>query len=172
MTVGGNHASREFAIDGGVTAVISGLTITNGWIDGSGGGINNSGNLSLLNCTVSNNSAVGSGGLFGQSAFGGGINNTGTLSMIDCTVSGNAVSDTGNGGGIDNVGTFSMIDCTVSGNAVSVSSGSSGPGGGEDGGICNIGTFSIFNCTISGNSASNSGTVYIGFFRAAGGRHL
>jgi hypothetical protein len=55
LAVDGNHASRVFHVRGGVTATISGLTITNGSIsNNSGGGIyNDHSTLTVSNCTLS-----------------------------------------------------------------------------------------------------------------------
>ena len=85
LTVSGNGPSRVFQVDGGVTASISGLTITGGNAAGNGGGLcNNGGTLTLTDCTVSGNSASGSGG--------GLFNVGGTATLTDCTVSGNSAS--------------------------------------------------------------------------------
>ena len=52
-----------FQVDAGVTASISGLTITGGNAAGNGGGLYNyGGTATLTNCTVSGNSATASGG--------------------------------------------------------------------------------------------------------------
>ena len=52
-----------FQVDAGVTASISGLTITGGMTTDNGGGLaNNGGNVTLTNCTISSNSAAGNGG--------------------------------------------------------------------------------------------------------------
>src|SRR5262249_16484756 len=63
-------AFRIFTINSGVTAAISGLTLSNGFA-GNGGGISNDGTLTLTNCTVNDNKAQ----------FGGGILNSGTLKI-------------------------------------------------------------------------------------------
>ena len=56
MTVNAGGASRVFQIDCGVTASISGLTITGGHADYNGGGLANyGGKLTLTDCTVSGN---------------------------------------------------------------------------------------------------------------------
>ena len=63
MTVSGGGTSRVFQVDAGVTASISGLTITGGNAGYStGGGLYNDGTATLTNCTVSGNSATGNGG--------------------------------------------------------------------------------------------------------------
>lgn len=61
--------SRIFTVYSGVTVVISGLSISGGAVyeataDYYGGGIDNSGNLTLNNVTVSGNSAGKGGGLY------------------------------------------------------------------------------------------------------------
>ena len=66
VTISGNSASRVFQIDGGVTASISGLTITGGNSGADPGGgllcVENS-TLTLTDCTISGNSAAEGGGL-------------------------------------------------------------------------------------------------------------
>ena len=90
LTLDGGGTSGVFAIDSGVTASISGMTIT----DGSaylGGGISNYGVLKLSDCTLSGSSAT----------YGGGFNNgaNATATITDCTISGNSGSY---GGGLYN----------------------------------------------------------------------
>ncbi len=165
LTVSGNNATRVFNISSDKTVQISGLTIANGNTDLVGGGIFNSGVLTMTNCTVSGNSA-GNGG--------GGIRNEGKLTMTNCTVSGNSANTFGgDGGGISNSSTLTMTNCTVSGNRALVGggisnfstltmtnctvSGNSAPSGG--GGIRNEGTLTMTNCTVSGNSAPGGGGI-------------
>src|SRR6266853_2948024 len=51
LAVSGNHTGRVFQIASGKTAVISGLTITNGTMNGNGGGIyNDHAHLGLFVC--------------------------------------------------------------------------------------------------------------------------
>jgi hypothetical protein len=148
VTVDGGGLSRVFQTDGMVTASISGLTITGGnnFSRNQGGGIFNSGTLTLTNCTVRGNSAYN-----GFYPFeGGGIFNSGMLTLTNCTVSGN---DAIYGGGIYNGGTATLTNCTVSGN----DAGSVGSGGGGGGGIFNGGTLTLTNCTVSGNCEINGG---------------
>ena len=88
----------------------------------------------LTNCTISGNSAAGSGGgLFNGYHYG-------TTTLTNCTVSGN--SATGNGGGLYNAtdGTTTLTNCTVSGN--------SAVGGG---GISNQGTLNVASTNITKN---------------------
>jgi CSLREA domain-containing protein len=178
---------RIFTILSSVTANISGVTITGGWtadgMDGTqvggpgeaGGGIFNSGTLTLTDCTISGNlTGKGGAGSYGPGGSGGGIYNDGTLTIIASTVSSNR---SGNGGpgrpgggggfrggpgglgaGIYSRGTATLINTTVSGNR----SGDGGPasfdqsgGPGPGGGIGNSGTLTVSNCTISGNETGS-----------------
>jgi hypothetical protein len=138
VTVDGGGSSRVFQVDGGVTASISGLTITGGGNVRRGGGLyNDGGTATLTNCTVSGNSASGirsgGGGVFGL---------LGTTTLTDCTVSGNSAFE---GGGVLVVeSTTTLTDCTVSDNSASIGAGL----------FTSLSTTTLTNCTVSGNSAS------------------
>jgi len=132
-----------FTVPEGVTASLSGLTITDGNTTGSnGGGISNAGTLTVNNCTVSNNISGN-----GNPGAGGGIENTGTLTVSNSTVSGNSASN--GGGGIDNYGTLTVSNCTISNN--------SAEGNTPGGGISNNGALRISDSTFSNNSAGQGG---------------
>ena len=152
--------------DAGRSVSISGLTISNGHLEGAdnrGGGIYNIGTLLLNNCVLSGNIARASG----ITNAGGGIYNSGTLTMANCTVNGNtagaSLPDTGGyGGGIYNVGTLDMTNCTLSGNsAIGASASNNGTVLAAGGAIynTNFGTnaVTLTNCTLSGNSVTLSG---------------
>ena len=63
LTISGNAASRIFTINPGVTATISGMTLTNGrGTDGKGGAIQNGGTLSLLDLAIINSVAQAANG--------------------------------------------------------------------------------------------------------------
>jgi hypothetical protein len=141
-------SSTVFTVAGTGTA-ISNLIITGGWPSSTaeeivnGGGILNSGVLTLTNSTIRNNGAFYNGG---------GIYNTGTLTVIGSTIAGNtAGADAlGDGGGIDNGGgTLTVINSTVANNLVR-----EGVGGGI---AVDAGTATITNSTISGNSTGGGG---------------
>ncbi|HWE39476.1 MAG TPA: right-handed parallel beta-helix repeat-containing protein [Isosphaeraceae bacterium] len=143
LTVDGGGNGTVFTVDAGVTATISGLTITNGEVfvddprgdSGGGGGILNMGSLTLDDSTVSNNFVhVGGGFLQDFPVYGGGIwNDGGTLTVVGSTITGNglesiSVYDTSNypgddappaeGGGIASTGGDVTIEgSTISGNA-------------------------------------------------------
>src|SRR5215510_572678 len=143
LTVSGNNSFQVFNIASGVTVSISGLKISNGGFPGgSGGGIFNSGTLTITNSTLSRNSAPSGGGI---------LNEGGTLTVTNSTVSGNSAIGVGGvpgeGGGIGNSGgTLTITNSTLSGNSAS-----------EGGGIANFGTLTITNSTLSGNRAVSDG---------------
>jgi hypothetical protein len=149
VSIDGGSAVRPFKVEPGVTASLTGLTITHGRAPGffpfdSGGGIDNLGTLTLSNCTLSNNHADDGGG---------GINNLGTLTLGNCTLLDNIAGDAG--GGIFNLGTLTLTDCTLSRNSATAS----GPGLGIGGGISDLGTLTLTDCTLSGNSAVDGGGI-------------
>ena len=183
----GTPIFRVFNI-GSATVTISGLTIANGnTADGAagggnpgvnGGGIINTGTLTITNSSITGN-LTGSGGsngsgIGGPGGNGGGIYNSGTLTVTNSTISGNRTGPGGNGGasgtggkggsggGIANTGTLSVVNSTLNDNQAGSggNAGSSGTGGaGGDGGAMLSDTGTITNCTISGNQAGDGGTA-------------
>lgn len=143
VTVGGGGASSNFSVftvgSGVIAASISNLTIANGNATGNGGGILNSGTLSISSSTLRGNSACN----------GGGIYNSGTLTVTGSTLASNYgagyATNCGNGGGgIDNAsGTLTISDSTFAGN-------NSAPGGAI---LADNGTITVANSTFYGNSA-------------------
>jgi hypothetical protein len=165
VTVSGGGLNRVFQVDAGVSASLSGLTITGGKTARNGGGLDNEGGtVTLTDCTLSGNTAgVEGGGLWtsgttslihcsvsGNSAsFGGGVETySGNTTLTGCTVTGNSARH--NGGGLDNFGsqTTALTDCTVSGNTA-----------GFGGGVSNFGPHAVTltRCTVGGNSAGSGG---------------
>jgi hypothetical protein len=159
-----------------VTAHISGLTISNGLTifnfvgddDGNGGGIRSAGVLTLTDCTISANQAVGTSFVGGNG--GGVLNESGTMTIMRCTISSNSAQyytsssgdcGFGTGGGISNYsgGSLTITNSTISGNSYLMQDSFGTCGGvGVGGGASNRGSMTITNCTISGNSTSGSGT--------------
>jgi CSLREA domain-containing protein len=136
LTVSGNYASRVFQTSAGLVQLI-GLTISNGRAVGAtGGGITNSGTLSIVNCIVTNNSA---------GANGGGVFSNNTLTISSSTINDNS-SDV-QGGGLRFLGTATITNSTISGNSA----------GNTGGGISASGTLTLTHVTISNNTASTSG---------------
>ena len=104
---------------------------------GHGGGIYNSGELTMTNCTVNDNWA---------DTDGGGIFYEGVATFSNHTVSGN---DAFGGGGVWNDGELVLRSTTISFNM-----GSSGGGGG----VANIGTMEVQNSLIANNFITIPGT--------------
>ena len=108
-TAMGTPQFRIFQVNSGVTATISGLTITGRLRAGGadGGGILSDGTLTLTGVAVTNNMAGSNGGGIGQS--GGG-----TLTLTNITLSGNNAS---RGGGIAALApALAATNVTASGN--------------------------------------------------------
>jgi hypothetical protein len=143
-TVDGNDASRVLQIDVGVEAAVNHLTVTHGMVQGflsEGGGIMNTGTLTLTGSILSGNSAYA----------GGDLGNEGLLTVSACTLSAGSASS---GGGLYNGdrGTMMVSNCTLTGN-----SGSSFGGGIND----SFGTLTVSNTTLSSNSSAQGGGIYV-----------
>ena len=147
--VGAGSQNRVVNVNVGVTAVISGLTVSDGFAD-TGGGISNGGNLTVRNVVLSNNRGIYTGGA---------IENYGTLTLDRSLVTGNGRpkayaeaqnSYVTNGGGIWSSpgSSLTITDSTVSGNNAT-----------RGGGIYAYGTSVITNSTIGDNSVIN-GVLY------------
>ena len=156
---------RVFNITAPGTVTLSGLTIRNGSeSNDEGGGIQNTGTLSVTNCTLVGNSAYRGGGitnaaagaahvtnstLSGNSATaalgqGGGIHNLGIMTVVNTTLISNSAAL---GGGILSQGTMTVVSCTFSGNLATAGF------GGLGGGILNDGAMTVTDSTFSSNSA-------------------
>lgn len=157
LTISGGHVTGDNG--GGILNDNSTLTIAHCTVSenaivsadsGSnlGGGIHNSGTMTLNQVIVNNNNAVFCGCGIGL-ATGGGISNTGTMIIIAGTVQGNMGFFYA--GGIYNSDTGMM---TITGSTISDNrTGDPGHFDGSGGGIVNYGTMTIQDSTISGNSA-------------------
>ncbi len=99
--------------------------------NGQGGGISNSGKLTVTNSTLFGNTVTSTNGV----SIGGGINSTDTLTMTNSTLSNNTASSTSGqsvGGGIVNYkGTLTMTYNTLFGN-MAISTNNTSFGGGID----------------------------------------
>jgi hypothetical protein len=133
LAVSGNGLSRVFAINGGTTVSISGLTITGGVADTAdssngntyGGGILSAGALSLINTNIQGNAVVADGYQPGQGSnhipgdgYGGAIYATGALTITNSTLSDNSITVSAqfNDNGVPDVGGAygGAIYCTAS----------------------------------------------------------
>jgi CSLREA domain-containing protein len=147
---GGDY--RIFTINSGQTVNFTGLTIANGSLPASeGGGIRNSGNLTVADCAITGNLANGAGGIL----------NSSSLTMTGSTLSGNTANF--DGGGLYNLGnaTATLINCTISGNTGGASFNSgvvTAAGAGE------TATTTLNNCTVTANTGNNA----IGSFNLGG----
>ena len=148
--ISGNNASRVFEVAATCVVDLKALTIRNGYASGTsypgntGGGIYNSGTLSLTECTLSANQAI-----MGSNPGGGGIENDGgTLTATKSTFSGNSSAF---GGGVENyLGTLTLNQCTVANNSASLNGGGVSSTGG---------TTSVNQSSIIGNSAASGGGI-------------
>ncbi len=172
VTVSANNASRVFEIGSGASAHFDGLIVADGKVTGDdGGGIKNSGILTLDSSIVRNNYGFRGGAIFNDNGAslmvnnstinsnlagtlvgeggGAGIYNTGTVQVNNSTISGNSTN--GTSGGIYNTGTVDVRDSTISSNSTR----------GDGGGIYNTDILNVNNSTISSNSGrGNGGGIY------------
>jgi hypothetical protein len=154
-TIDGSGTGRVIRISAGYTVEIQHITITGGnqtgHLSGGGGGVRNSGDLTLSNCIVSGN--------YGEPKGGGISNDSGaTLEVTRCTIAGNTTyhaGDTGlGGGGIYSAGTLTVTDSTVSGNAADDGTSKEDRGGGV---YNHDGVMTLESVTLSGNTATGDG---------------
>ncbi len=115
VTVSGNKASPVFEIESGATVTLSGLIVESGSVtNDNGGGIKNSGTLTLDSSIVRNNSATPVG--TSATGFGGGIYNSGIVLLSNSTISGNSTFRSGSGI-YNSSGTVTVSNSTISGNS-------------------------------------------------------
>ena len=150
--IDGGALDRVFHVTGAFTVNLSDVTVRNGNILGSGGGIFNDGTLNITNSVFSSNSTNSGDPYWGN---GGGIYNDGTLNITDSAFFGNSTNSEyyykGRGGGIYNFGTLTITNSAFSGNSAT---------GVEGGGIYNSdGAATITNSAFSGNSADFGGGI-------------
>ena len=135
-------AGTVLVVGSGVYAAIEGITVqdADATTTTDGGGIRNSGTLTVSGSTLSGNK--------GSPVAGGAIYNSGTLTVSGSTFSGNeVVADAG--GAIYNSGTITLSDSTLSGNSAA-----------NGGAIYNANVAIVWASTFSGNSASEGGAIY------------
>ena len=169
LTISGAGDYVIFSVAGGTTVSISGMSIDDGNAGTAyGGGIQNSGSLTISDCNLSGDSAEA----------GGAISNgysTSTLTVLNCTFNDDSSTKYG-GGAIENFGTMQVVDSTFDGNTACTNGGaiesSAGTitvdggtiadntaGNGDGGGInVAVGIAIVQNsCTIENNVANGSG---------------
>ncbi|NEO85738.1 MAG: DUF4347 domain-containing protein [Spirulina sp. SIO3F2] len=147
VVVNGSPNLTVFQINnagGGQNVTLKNLTIQNGSIAGSGGGIRHlsTGTLTLEGSTVTGNTAGGNGGgIYG-------LNSAGPINLVNTTVSGN--SSGANGGGIyaaNGTITNATITNNTAGNTISF---------GNGGGVYSGTSLTIQNSIIAGNTDGNT----------------
>lgn len=170
--IDGNQLDRLFEIAAGRDASISGVTVRNGRSFGRGGGIRNSGMLTITNCVIEENQAgQEGGGISNENALtilgstiasniaqsdGGGLASSGSLTVIGSSIRSNLSLGIHNGGGLDLSGQSSIYESAIYDNASN-----------NGGGILNSNQLSVVNSTISGNRANNNGGGIYNFGSAA-----
>ncbi len=179
LAISGNNSTRVFFILPGTNVTLSGIGISNGRATftggggASGGGLQNRGNLSIVDSTISGNST--------EDVGGGIYNDTGaTLTIAGTTISTNTV--TNRGGGIFNFrdGVVTITDSVIRNNTAFAGGGVYSFDGPVDlnrvtvientaingAGIFNDGLMNIESSTIAGNAATistsggNGGGIY------------
>ncbi len=163
LTLSGGGASGVITVGSGTTATIQGLTISGGSTAGSGGGVDNSGVLTLMNDVITGNSAAVGAGVSNEvggvlaldsvvvssnvaTAGGGGVANAGTLTVTGSTITGNQAAT---GGGLFNSSNASLSGAVLTSNTA-LSSG---------GGFENSSSLTIANSSITGNTATATGAT-------------
>jgi hypothetical protein len=138
VTIGGGGKTGVFQIDSGVTANLSGLTITDGnsGSDSGGGLYNNGGTTTLTDCTFSGNHTSNLGGAIFTSG--------GNLSLSNCTLASNTAGISG--GAIDAQGPVTVTNSTFSDNQATTG------GGGAIDNYSNVYTVKIGDSILAGNS--------------------
>lgn len=141
--IDGGAIDRIFHVQLGVAASIRGVHIRNGSAS-FGGGIWNSGTLTVADSALTSNTASAVGG--------GGISNDGTLTVSNSALTSNTAL-AGSGGGISHNGDA----LSVSGSIIANNTVNAGGGGGI---VCVCdGPVTIANSTIAGNTAETGGGI-------------
>lgn len=136
----GIATDRVFII-GSATVLLRDMTIRYGRVTGAGGGIHNSGDLTVERCVIRNNRTLGGGNNEGAGLRSMG----GKIALYDCTIREN-VSEAG-GGGMTLVDSAVVRRCAITGNEAAW-------GGGV---VLSSEHQQLVNCTISGNRAASAG---------------
>ena len=146
--VDGTNSANVFTVGAGISLTLSNLTIKNGVGYSGGGGVNNSGTLTVNGSNFDTNTALS----------GGAILNTGTATINNTNFSGNSPYFFGHSascGAIDNRGTMTITSTTFFNNYANNNYTSGGA-------ICNGGTLTITGTTFSTNSSQGNNQGYGG----------
>jgi hypothetical protein len=185
LAISGNNSSRIVRITAD-SVNISNVTITNGNSYGSPGGgiwIEEMSSLTLADSIISNNSGEIGGGIYNKgvltvlnvtisgntaSLWGGGISNTGDITIVNSTVSYNTAESGGgilnavylSGSGIITSGNATVSNVTISGNIASAHGGGITSSGTNVGGRLTLTSLALNNCTLNNNSAATGGGLF------------
>ena len=173
VTVSGGNAVEVFSVASGVTAILTGLTISRGLASQGGALSVDGGTVALTNASIINNQAVGAAGAAGTggaggngaSGLGGGIYLAGgSLTLNDDTVANNVARGgaggnggggaAGGGGGLGAGGGIYVADGTVIANDDFFQSNQAIGGAGGNGGAGALGTAG--NPNYSGTGAGGA----------------
>jgi predicted outer membrane repeat protein len=171
--IDGTNSLNVFTVGAGISLTLSNLTIEKGVGYAGGGGVDNSGTLTVNNSLFYLNTALSGGAIlntgtanisktsfsgnspyfFGHSASCGAIDNRSAMTITASTLDTNyAQNNFTSGGAICNGGTLTINYSTLSNNS------SGGNNAGYGGAIFNYaGTLTVTNSTFAGNSATTSG---------------
>ena len=148
-TVSGNASSRVFNITSG-TVTIKNLVVTQGRANvypGGGGGIQNSGTLTLDTVRVANCTAQGTNG--------GGVYSDGNIIITGCYISGNTSTSNYMGGGVMVKEETGTTVAAVISDTIFISNQAEGSGGGLCGTSADL---YISGCTFEQNDSLGTGT--------------
>lgn len=173
-TLSGEGKFRVLSISAGAQVRLVGLDIRNGYTSESigGGGMNNEGTLTLIDCEIANNTAVDTR-TDNLTSGGGGIRSVGNLHLLSSRILSNSVtgkslgsgfpSASGYGGGVfcgssDLIASNTTFYANIAQGGVDGGGGGQGlthgPGGAAGGGICVMeGQILLSGCSVVSNSA-------------------
>ena len=179
LNSGGNLTVTNTTIEGCSAVGYSGGTY--GYVGGDGGGIYSGGELTLNNCTFSNDQAPDDGGDYTASEGGGlFVVTNATATVANCTFTGDAASlgggifneSTGTnfatlvltnstigsctGDGLDNEGQATVTGCSMLLNSAATTN---YQGTAYGSGISNGGTMTVTSCSVEFNSAPDGGGI-------------
>jgi hypothetical protein len=140
LSLNGGCGHRVLSVLEGVTAELLGFVVTEGSACTPGAGIENAGNFTLTNTTVSRSSSIDCGVVF---VGGGAIHNGGTMTLVS-----SAVIENGGFIALRNDGTMTLMRTTVSRNS--------------SGGIGSTGSLIVIDSTVSDNAGAEAGIVVDG----------
>ena len=154
ITIDAHQASRVLNVPS-TGVIIANLTVANGSVTtdaggglGMGGGVRNTGSMTVMDCTFLNNSALNGG-------YGGAIVNAGTMNVVGSTFTQNTTTNNGLGSAIYNYyfATLTVSNSTFTGNVTNT----------RGDAVYNRGTMTVQDSTFSMNSAgiANFGTATI-----------